>query len=64
MMKFENYLHEAGLVSNSPSNTVYMDGNGRKITNLGVHEHWNNPIDKQYSRNLGKNEGIELVILQ
>ena len=28
---------------------------------LGVHEHWNNPRDKQYSRNLGKNKGIELV---
>jgi hypothetical protein len=32
---------------------------------LGVHEHWNNAIDKQYSRNLDPNEGqgIELVIL-
>jgi len=27
----------------------------------GVHEHWNNPMDKQYSRNLGSGEGIELV---
>jgi hypothetical protein len=26
-----------------------------------VHEHWNNPKDKQYSRNLGKKDGIELV---
>jgi hypothetical protein len=24
-------------------------------------EHWNNAIDKKYSRDLGKNEGIELV---
>ena len=31
------------------------------VTSLGVHEHWNNPSDKQYSRNLGKREGIELV---
>jgi hypothetical protein len=28
---------------------------------LGVHEHWNNATDRKYSRNLGKNEGIELV---
>jgi 20S proteasome alpha/beta subunit len=24
-------------------------------------EHWNNAIEKKYSRNLGKQEGIELV---
>ena len=57
----ENYLHEAGLVKNSPSGTVYTDSFGETIANLGVHEHWNNPTDKQYSRNLGKDEGIELV---
>jgi len=28
-----------------------------------VHEHWNNPTDKQYSRNLKKGEGIELVTI-
>ena len=59
----ENYLHEAGLVSNAPSGTVYFDGNGRPVENLGVHEHWNNSIAKQYSRNLGAEEGIELVYL-
>lgn len=58
----ENYLHEAGLVSNAPSGTVYTDSFSKTVTNLGVHEHWNNPTDKQYSRNLGKNEGIELVM--
>jgi hypothetical protein len=26
-------------------------------------EHWNNPTEKKYSRNLGKNNGIELVKL-
>ena len=59
----ENYLHEAGLVGNAPSETVYYDGNGEPIVNLGVHEHWNNSIQKQYSRNLGKEEGIELFYL-
>ncbi len=57
-------VDEAGLVSDSPSGTVYINGNGKKIINLGVHEHWNNPVDKQYSRNLGKNEGIELVMAE
>ena len=57
----ENYLHEAGLVAAAPSGTVYYDGNGVRVTNLGVHEHWNNPTDKQYSRNLRSGEGIELV---
>lgn len=57
----ENYLHEAGLVGASPSGTQYTDGNGNAAANLGVHEHWNNVAQKQYSRNLGKPEGIELV---
>lgn len=59
----ENYLHEAGLVSDPPSGTVYTDGQGNAVENLGVHEHWNNRADKLYSRNLGKEEGIELVRL-
>ena len=57
----ENYLHEAGLVSNAPSGTDYTDGNGHAVANLGVHEHWNNSSEKLYSRNLGKEEGIELI---
>lgn len=59
----ENYLHEAGLVPNAPSGTIYYDGKGNEIKNLGVHEHWNNSVDKQYSRNLGADEGIELIYL-
>lgn len=59
----ENYLHEAGLVGNAPSGIVYYHGDGERIVNLGVHEHWNNSILKQYSRNLGEEEGIELVYL-
>lgn len=57
----ENYLHEAGLVKNAPSGTNYTDGKGHAVSNLGVHEHWNNSEQKLYSRNLGKDEGIELV---
>ena len=59
----ENYLHEAGLVGDAPSGTVYTNGSGNTVENLGVHEHWNNSVDKQYSRNLGKAEGIELMYL-
>ncbi len=59
----ENYLHEAGLVGNAPSGTVYSNGNGSPLGNLGVHEHWNNSTEKKYSRNLGKDEGIELIYI-
>ncbi len=59
----ENYLHEAALVSQAPSKTTYTDSQGHTVSNLGVHEHWNNSTQKQYSRNLGKTEGIELIQL-
>jgi hypothetical protein len=58
----DNYLHEAALAGNPPSGTVYdPDGDGARLSSLGVHEHWNNATEKKYSRNLGKSEGIELV---
>jgi hypothetical protein len=58
----ENYLHEAALAGKAPSGTVYHpDPEREPVDSLGVHEHWNNARDKQYSRNLGKKEGIELV---
>ncbi len=59
----EDYLHEAALVPNPPSGTVYDPNHDGGLTqSLGVHEHWNNSIDKQYSRNLDPNgTGIELA---
>ena len=58
----DNYLHEAASAHNPPSGTSYdPDGDGVPLSSLGVHEHWNNPIDKAYSRNLGTGSGIELV---
>lgn len=60
----ENYLHEAALIQNAPSGNVYYNGYGETVENLGVHEHWNNSTEKMYSRNLGKEEGIELVRIQ
>ncbi|HWC99911.1 MAG TPA: DUF362 domain-containing protein [Candidatus Sulfopaludibacter sp.] len=61
----DNFLHEAAQVGNPPSGTKYdPEQDGTVLTtSLGVHEHWNNAKDKQYSRNLGKKEGIELVSL-
>ncbi len=58
----EDYLHEAALANNPPSGTFYDScSNGTRMASLGVHEHWNNSTNKQYSRNLGMSEGIELV---
>jgi len=60
----DDYLHEAALANNPPSGTFYDPdhaANATRLASLGVHEHWNNPADRQYSRNLGKKEGIELV---
>lgn len=37
------------------------ENDGSTIGSLGVCEHWNNPTDKQYSRNLKTGTGIELV---
>jgi hypothetical protein len=58
-----DYLHEAALIPETPSGTIYdPNGDGGPTESLGVHEHWNNPVDKQYSRNLDPNGiGIELV---
>jgi hypothetical protein len=58
----DNYLHEAAQADNPPSQTVYdPENDGTPLESLGVHEHWNNSTDKQYTRNLGTGEGIELV---
>ena len=57
----DNYMHEAAQAGKPPSGTVYNpDGRGA-LAGLGVHEHWNNPTDKKYSRNLGSKQGIELI---
>ncbi|MFC1634231.1 DUF362 domain-containing protein [Planctomycetota bacterium] len=58
----DNYLHEAALANNPPSGTVYdPEDDGAALESLGVHEHWNNPKQMKYSRNLGSGKGIELV---
>ena len=62
----EDYLHEAALANDPCSGTFYDPDHAakvRRLDSLGVHEHWNNPMDKQYSRNLNTGNGIELVLL-
>lgn len=57
----DSYLVEAAQADNPPSKAFYdPERDGTKCQSLGVMEHWNNPKDKQYSRNLGKDYGIEL----
>jgi hypothetical protein len=58
----DDYMHQAADRANWPKDIIYdPDNSGKPIPVLGVHEHWNNPVDKQYSRNLGTGNGIELV---
>ena len=58
----DDHMHQAADRSNWPEGIIYdPDGSGNSIPSLGVHEHWNNPIDKQYSVNLGTGKGIELI---
>jgi Carbohydrate binding module (family 6)/Domain of unknown function (DUF362) len=62
----EDYLHEAATVTNPPSGTFYDPAKtGIRLASLGVHEHWNNSINKQYSRNLDPvhGTGVELVAI-
>ena len=58
----DDYLHEAALADQAPSKTRYApEGTDAHLSSLGVHEHWDSPQTKRYSRNLGLPRGIELV---
>jgi len=63
----DDYLHEAALADAPPSGTFYDPDHAtptRRLASLGVHEHWNNARDRQYSHNLGTGEGIELLAVR
>jgi hypothetical protein len=60
MKNADNYMIEAALANRPPSGTPYAP-DGEPLRSLGVHEHWNNATDRQYARNLGRPEGIELL---
>jgi len=58
----DNYLLEAASGVNDKLGAYKP--NGVAIGSLGTHEHWNNPTEKQYSRNLSTDgRGIELMTL-
>ncbi len=59
----DDYLHQAAHSGNWPENLTYQpDGDGLAMADsLGVHEHWNDPVEKKYSRNKGMDKGIELI---
>jgi len=57
-----DYLEQAADSANWPEGIQYdPENDGTILASLGAHEHWNNPIDKEYSRNLKTGDGIELV---
>jgi len=60
----DDYILQAADPAYWPSGIEYdpdhADHNS-PVGSLGVYEHWNNISDKQYSRNLGTGDGIELV---
>ena len=61
----DDYLHQAASKDWWPAGITYdPEGDGTPIGSLGVHEHWNNDTNKQYSRNLGTGEGIELKMIE
>jgi hypothetical protein len=58
----DDYLHQAADSKNWPEGIIYdPDNSGKPIASLGVHEHWNNAAEKQYSGNLGLSGGISLL---
>jgi hypothetical protein len=64
MAGVDDYLHQAADPNNWPADINYdPENNGTLIGSLGVHEHWNDANNKQYTRNLDpvNGKGIELV---
>ena len=60
----DDYLQQAADSTYWPDGFIYdPENDGTPLKSLGVQEHWNNPVNKQYTRNLSSGEGIELVKL-
>ena len=58
----DDYLHQAADSNNwAPGIHYDPDKDGIKLYSIGVHEHWNDAIHKQYTRDLGTGLGIELI---
>lgn len=57
-----DYLKQCASSDYWPSDIRYdPEGDGTTIGSLGVFEHWDNAADRQYSRNLGTGDGVELL---
>lgn len=62
MVGVDDYILQAADSSYWPDGLIYdPENDGIPVHSLGVCEHWNNHIEKKYSRNLGIGEGIELL---
>jgi hypothetical protein len=65
MQGVDDYLHQTADPSVRPgANLNYYDPENDGValtTSLGVHEHWNNAANKEYTRNLGTGSGIEFL---
>ena len=62
MTGVDDYMKQAADPANWPAGIQYdPEGDGTLLKSLGVYEHWNNPNDMKYSRNLHTGNGIELV---
>ncbi len=60
----DDYLHQAANSTTWPDTVDYdPEKDDTLLPSLGVHEYWNNAIDKQYSRNLATGNGIELIMI-
>jgi hypothetical protein len=60
----QDYIYQAADPSKWPIVIKYDPSSATHsspIASLGVEEHWNNKTAKQYSRNLGSSNGIELI---
>lgn len=59
----QDYILQAASSAYWPKDFQYdPEGDGTILESLGVHEHWNNGVDKEYSDNLtGVSGGIHLV---
>ena len=60
----DDYLQEEALADHPPSGTNYVQG-GAKVESLGVTEHWDSDLSRQYTRNRDPKhgKGIELLYL-
>jgi hypothetical protein len=64
MVGVDDHLHQAADSANWPAGVRYdPENDGTVLGSLGAHEHWNNAVAMEYSRNLGTGDGIELVKL-